>query len=87
MAMKNGKLVKMDRQPLSITPAVSSLIEDFENTDRAVRGQMGNGIRTGKPEDPADSGPELKKKAKMNEAEMALKVWRNKKTDAKTGPG
>jgi uncharacterized protein len=83
MAMKNGKLVKMDRQPLSITPAVSSLIEDFENTDRAVRGQMGNGIRTGKPEDPADSGPELKKKAKMNEAEMALKVWRNKKTDAK----
>eukprot|EP00505_MAST-04D_sp_SCG-Rhode-Island_P001606 Stramenopile-MAST_4_protein_1606 len=71
------------KYPLSITPAVYSLLEEFENTDRAARGQMGNGVRLGNAENAANMVPGLKKSTKMSEAEMTLKLWRTKKIDAK----
>eukprot|EP00943_MAST-04B_sp_MAST-4B-sp1_P005104 g5104.t1 len=71
------------RQSLSITPGVDSLLLDFENTDRAVQGNIGKGIRIVAMKDTDDSGPSLKKSAHKSEAEMALKLWRNKKLDAK----
>ena len=70
-------------QPLSITPGVTGLLLEFENTDRAVQGNIGKGIRVAVEEDDQDTGPRLKKSAVKSEAEMALKMWRNKKTDAK----
>ena len=73
-------------QPLSITAGVTSLLLEFENTDRAVQGNIGKGIRVAVEEDDQDTGPRLKKSAVKSEAEMALKMWRNKKTDAKESP-
>lgn len=70
-------------QPLSITPGVAGLLLEFENTDRAVQGNIGKGIRVAAEQDNQDNGPTLKKSAVKSEAEMALKMWRNKKTDAK----
>ena len=56
---------------------------EFENTDRAVQGNIGKGVRVTSMQDAEDSGPMLKKSAVKSEAEMALKVWRDKKKDAK----
>ncbi len=70
-------------QPLSITPGVAGLLLEFENTDRAVQGNIGKGVRVTSMQDAEDSGPMLKKSAVKSEAEMALKVWRDKKKDAK----
>ena len=65
-------------QPLSITPGVAGLLLEFENTDRAVQGNIGKGVRVTSMQDAEDSGPMLKKSAVKSEAEMALKVWRDK---------
>ena len=68
---------------MSITPGVAGLLLEFENTDRAVQGNIGKGVRVTSMQDAEDSGPMLKKSAVKSEAEMALKVWRDKKKDAK----
>ena len=50
-------------QPLSITAGVTGLLLEFENTDRAVQGNIGKGIRVAVEEDDQDTGPRLKKSA------------------------